>query len=202
MGLVLKKTAPTNGSGLLANELNVLPAIYQPEPISLTRILVVPSAVVAVSLLLFLALMIQNTTADTAEMRSQLDTTNQLLQQKMAQKQKYTDAIAGFQQKINSAEASGGNFALAVSKLETQSEAVNGNLETTVNRLPETVSLSGISQTQNSLTLRGQAQSEEDILSYLRELEASERFSSIIITSLTRTSGGNINFNVILNAGG
>ena len=146
--------------------------------------------------------MIQNTTADTAEMRSQLDTTNQLLQQKMAQKQKYTDAIAGFQQKINSAETSGGNFALAVSNLETQSEAVNGNLETTVNRLPETVSLSGISQTQNSLTLRGQAQSEEDILSYLRELEASERFSSIIITSLTRTSGGNINFNVILNAGG
>jgi Tfp pilus assembly protein PilN len=202
MGLVLKKTTPTNGSGLLVNELNVLPVAYQPEPISLTRILVVPSAVVAISLLLFLALMIQNTAADTAEMQSQLDTTNQLLQQKMGQKQKYTDAIAGLQQKIKGAETSGGNFALAVSNLETQSEAMNGNLEITVNSLPETVSLTGISQTHNSMALRGQAQSEEDILSYLRELEASERFSSITITSLSITSDGNINFNVVLNVGG
>jgi len=202
MGLVLKKTTPNNGSGLLVNELNVLPAAYQPEPISLTRILVVPCAVVAVSLLLFLALMIQHTTADTAEMHGQLDTTTQLLQQKMVQKQKSTDTIAGLQQKIKGAETSGGNFALAVSNLKKQSQAVNGNLETTVNRLPETVRLNGISQTQNSLTLRGQAQSQDDILAYLRELETSERFSSITITSLTITSDGNINFNVILNVGG
>jgi len=201
MGLVLKKTAPTNGTGLLVNELNVLPAAYQPEPISLTRILMVPGVVVAISLLLFLALMIQNTTADTAEMRDQLNTTNQLLQQKMAQKQEYADAIAELQKKNKNAETSGGNFALAVSNLKTQSKAVNGNLEITVNSLPETVSLSGISQAQNSMTIRGQAQSEEHILSYLRGLEASERFSSITITSLTRTSGGNIGFNAILKAG-
>jgi type IV pilus assembly protein PilM len=201
MGLVLKKTAPTNGSGLLVNELNVLPAAYQPEPISITRILVVPVAVVAISLLLFLALMIQNTAADTVEMQQQLNMTNQLLQQRMAQKQEYTDTIAGLRQKIKNAETSGGNFALALSDLEKHSKAVNGDLEITVNSLLETVTLSSISYAQNSTVIRGQAQSEEQILSYLRVLEASERFSSITITSLTMTSDGNIDFNAILKAG-
>jgi len=201
MGLVLKKIAPTNGSGLSVSELNIVPAAYQPEPISLTRILAVPSAVIAISLLLFLALMIQNTSADIAETRSQLNTTNQLLQQKMVQKQKYADAIAELQQKINNAETSGGNFALALSTLETQSEQVNGNLEVIVNSLPETVSLTSISHTSNTLTLKGQATDEEDILSYLRALEASERFSSITITNLGRASEANTNFSVSLGVG-
>ena len=89
-----------------------------------------------------------------------------------------------------------------MSNLETQSEVVNGNLQIIFNRLPETVSLAGVSQAQNSLSLRGEAQSEESILSYLRALEVSERFSGITIASLTRAANGNVNFSVILNLGG
>jgi Tfp pilus assembly protein PilN len=201
MGLVLKKIAPTNGSGLLVNELNILPMVYQPESISLTRILAVPGAVVAIGLLLFLAFMTQSTFSDIAETRSQLNTTNRLLQQKMSERQIYADTIAELQKKITSAETSGGNFALAVSSLETQSEAVNGNLIVTVNSLPETVSLTSIAQNRKTLTISGRAPSETDILSYLKELEDSERFSSITITNLLKTADGNMNFNVILGGG-
>ncbi len=201
MGLVLKQAASTNGSGLSVSELNIVPTVYQPEPISLNRILAVPSAVLAASLLIFLALIVQNTSADIAETRGQLNTTNQLLQQRIVQKQKYTDVIAELQQKINNAETSGGNFALALSVLETQSEEVNRNLEVTVNSLPETVGLTIISQNGNTLALKGQAQSEDDLLSYLRELEASERFSSITITELKNVFGGTTNFAVVLDSG-
>ena len=201
MGLVLKKIAPPNGSGLLVSELNVLPAVYQPEPISLTRILVVPSAVIVIGLLLFLALMIQNTFSDISETRSQLNSANHLLQQKTAQRQTYTDAIAGLQKEITNAETSGGNFALAVSRLETQSEAVNGNLTVTVNSLPEMVNLTSISQDRRNLTISGNAPSEDDILSYLRVLEESERFSRITITNLRNTAEGYTYFNVILEGG-
>jgi Tfp pilus assembly protein PilN len=162
----------------------------------------VPGAVIAVSLLLFLALMTQSTSADITETQGQLNTTNQLLQQKMAQRQQYIDALAELQLKVTSAETSGGNFAAAVSNLEVRSEKVNGNLEVTVNSLPETVSLTSISHTSNALTIKGQAPSEEDFLSYLRELEASERFSSITITNLRITAQGNIDFSVILGVGG
>jgi len=201
MGLVLKKIAPTNGSGLLVNELNVLPMVYQPESISLTRILAVPGAVVAISLLLFLAFMTQSTFTDITETRNQLNTTNQLLQQKMAQRQIYADSIADLQKEITSAETSGGNFALAVSSLETQSEAVNGNLIVTVNSLPETVSLTSINQNRETLTISGRAPSETDVLSYLRKLEDSERFSSITIINLKKTADGHTDFNVILGGG-
>jgi Tfp pilus assembly protein PilN len=201
MGLVLKKTTPTNGSGLSVSELNLVPTVYRPEPISLTRILVAPSAVIAISLLLFLALMTQNTSADIAKTQGQLNATTQLLQQKMAERQKYTDTVAELQKKITSAETSGGDFAAAVSSLEAQSEEVNGNLEVTVNRLPETVSLTSISYTSDTLTLKGLAPAEEDILSYLRELEASERFARITITSLKRTAQDNMDFSIILGVG-
>jgi Tfp pilus assembly protein PilN len=202
MGLVLKKMSPSNGTGLSVNSLNILPTVYQPEPISLTRVLAVPGAVIAVSLLLFLALMTQSTSADITETQDKLNTATQLLQQKMAQRQQYIDAMAELEQKVTNAETSGGNFAAAVSNLEVRSEKVNGNLEVTVNSLPETVSLTSISHTGNALTIKGQAPSEEDFLSYLRELEASERFSSITITNLRITAQDNIDFNVILGVGG
>jgi len=201
MGLVLKKIAPTNGSGLSVSELNVLPVVYQPEPISLTRVLTLPIAVVAISLLLFLALMTQNTSADITETRGQLNTTSQLLQQKMAQSQEYNNALAELQQKITGAETSGGNFAAAVSNLEKQSLEVNGDLAVTVNSLPETVHLTSISHSSDALTFKGWAESEEEFLSYLRTLETSERFPSITITSIRQAADRTVNFNVVLSVG-
>lgn len=201
MGLTLKKIAPTNSSGLLVSELNILPLVYQPEPISFTRILAVPSAVIAVGILLLLGLIIQNTSADIAEIREQVNTTNQLLQQRTAQRQTYSATIDGLNQKIANAETSGGNFALAVSNLETQSHKINGDLEVTVSLLPETVSLTSISYSNNTLTIKGNASSEEDVLSYLKELEATERFSHITITSFRRTAVDSNDFTIILGMG-
>jgi len=201
MGLVLKKIAPTNGSGLLVSELNILPVVYQPEPISLTRVLTLPSAVIAISLLLFLALMTQNTSADIAETREQLNTTSQLLQQKMAQGKEYNSVVAELQQKITSAETSGGNFAAAVSNLENQSREVNGDLEVTVNSRPETVHLTNINHSGDALTFKGWAESEAEFLSYLRALETSERFPSITITGIRQAADRSVDFNVVLSVG-
>jgi len=201
MGLALKKIAPTNGSGLLVNSLNVMPTVYQPEPISLTRVLALPGAVIAISLLLFLALMTQNTSADIAEMRNQLGAATQLLQQKISQHQQSLDAIYEIEQKLNEAETLHGNFAAAVSNLEKQSLEVNGDLEVTVNSLPETVHLTSISHSSDALTFKGWAETEEEFLSYLRALETSERFPGITITSIRQAADYTVDFNVALSVG-
>jgi Tfp pilus assembly PilM family ATPase/Tfp pilus assembly protein PilN len=201
MGLVLKKIAPVNSSGCSVSELNLLPEPYKPDPISLTRILTLPSTIIAVGLLLFLVLMIQNTSSGITETRNQLQTNNQLLQQRMAQNQEYTDAIAELQQQINDAKTSGGNFALALSTLEAESEGINSNLEATVNSLPEGVRLTSINQSGDTVGLNGLAQSEEDLLSYLRVLEDSEQFASITITSIGIAPGASKNFSVVLTVG-
>lgn len=201
LGLVFKEFAAESELGLSVPNLNVLPSAYRPEPISLTRILVLPSAVVAFVLLFFLVALIQNTSADITTIRDQLDATEQILQQKLAQKQNLTEQIAELETKIAEAETSGGNFATAVVNLEKQSDRVNGNLEVTVNSLPSTISLSSLSYTNPTLTIRGTAPSEEEVLSYLRELDASGRFSDITITSLRRATDERMDFTLVLRAG-
>jgi len=202
MGLVLKKISPSNNSGLSVASLNMVPEKYQPEPISITRVITVPAAVIAVGLLFLLAALIQNTSADTATARGQLDSVSQLLQQKMAQQQALSGTIAGLQQQITEAETAGGNFAVALENLEARSSQINGDLEVTLTCLPDTVSLVSISHSGTALNIKGQAPTEEDMLSYVAELEASERFSEVNITSVTRTASLTLDFNLLLTSKG
>lgn len=201
MGLALKKLSPEKEPGVSIPDLNVLPAAYRPTPISLTRILALPGAVIAIGLLFLLVVLIQNTSADIASIQSQLDTTDHVLQQKLAERQKLTGQITELEKKIAEAETSGGNFAAVLAYLEKQSNHINDNLEVTVNSLPSTVSLTSISHSNPILTIKGGAPSEEEILSYLRELEASGKFSDITITSLKRISDERMDFTLILSAG-
>ena len=201
MGLVLKMLSPEKEAGVLIPDLNVLPAVYRPEPISLIRVLALPSAVIAIGLLFFLVVLIQNTSADIASIQGQLNTTEQLLQQRLTQRQILTGKITELGEKITEAEASGGNFAAAMANLERQSNGVSGNLEVAVNSLPDTIKVSSISQTSPTLTVKGKAPSEKEILSYHRELDASGRFSEITITSLKRISDERTDFSLVLRAG-
>jgi Tfp pilus assembly protein PilN len=143
----------------------------------------------------------QNTSAEIASIQSQLDTTDHVLQQKLAGKQKLTGKITELEKKIAEAETSGVNFAAVLAYLEKQSNQINDNLEVTVNSLPASVSLSSISHSNPTLSIKGRAPSEEEILSYLRELEASGKFSNITITSLRRVSNQRMDFTLILSAG-
>ncbi len=198
MGLVLKKLAPSNGSGLLVDSLNVLPTAYQPEPISLNRIMVIPATVIAIGLLLLLALLIQNTSADIKVTRSQLDPTRQLLQQKLAQRQELVSGIAELEGRIDEVQTLGSSFTTVVATLEKQSSEMNGNLDVIVSSLLEGLSLTSISHTSTTLTVRGQATNEEEVLLYLRILDASERFSSITLTSIVQTADQKSDFSIVL----
>lgn len=200
IGLVLKKLS-FNETGLSVTDLNVLPEVYQPEPISLVRILVVPAAVIAIGFVLLLGLLIQNTSSDTAKVRSQMDATNQLLQQKLAQKQKQADTLVELEKKINQAKTSGGNFAAAVADLEEQSSGFNGDLEVTISSLPSKVSLTSITHSSHTYNIKGRAPDEQEILSYLRELDASGRFSDITINSIRIAQDENMDFILVLKTG-
>ncbi len=200
MGLILKKIQPPNGSSREINNLNILPTVYQPKPISLTRILLVPGVAVAVCFLLFLVLLIHAASSDISETRRQLNPTVQLLQQKLANRQQLIDTIAEFEQNIDTLEVLRGDIAAALVNLEMQSEKLNGDLAVIINTVPDTVSLINISNSKTALKLTGRATSEEAVLSYLSELNASERFSGIKITSMNRVSDQRVEFKAVLNS--
>jgi len=195
IGLALKRLSLGKEAGLSVVNLNALPTAYRPEPISLTKVFTLTGAAVAIGLLVFLVMSIQSASADITSMRSQLGPTNQLLQQKLSQRQELMENIA-------EAQASLDNFTTVLDSLDQQNNGVNGSLEVTVNNLPSTISLSSISHTNSILTINGRSPSEKEVLSYLRKLDASDRFAEITITSMRKIEGKGMDFTLVLRVGG
>jgi len=144
-----------------------------------------------------LIMLIQTGSADIASTRVQFNTTDQLLQQKLSQRQELTGNIAELQREIDEVEASRDNFAAAIGSLEKQSVGINRHLEVTMKSLPSAISLSSISYANNMLAISGQAPSERGVLSYLRKLETSGSFGEITIANMTRIEGEAMDFTLL-----
>jgi len=201
MGLVIKKVSLSNYLLLSLNNLNLLPKMYQPESISLVRVAAVPGLVVSIGLLMLFGLITQNTLADISETRSQLNTTLQLLQQKSNERQQLLNTVGKSEQELKNIEGLRSNIDAALTNLEIQSQKMNGDMAVTLNCLPDTVSLTKVNYADTSFTLTGLATSEEEVLLYVSELNASGRFSRIKIVNMSSTGNQEVRFNVVLNTG-
>ncbi len=197
MGLALQKLSSGKEAGASAVSLNALPAPYRPKPISLTNILALPGAAIATGLLVFLVMLIQSTAADIASTRTQLNTADQLLQQKLSQKQELAGKVAELEQTIMTVEASRDNFTVALGSLEKQSAGISRDLEVTIESLPDTISLSSISHANSLLTINGRAPSEKQVLAYLMALDASGQFGEITITNMVRIEDEGMDFTLL-----
>jgi len=197
IGLVLQKLSSGMEAGPLVTNLNVLPAPYQPKPLSLTKVVAVLSGAMAIALIVFLVMLIQGASADTVLLCDQLDSANQ----KISQRQELKEEIVDLEKKIAEAEVADSNFTTALYSLEKQGNEVNGNLEVIVKSLPSAVSLSSISYANGIFTLNGRATNEKEVLSYLRNLDTNGSFSEISINSITRIEGQGVDFTAILRVG-
>ncbi len=84
-----------------------------------------------------------------------------------------------------------------VATLQAQSIGAS-SMEIALGSLPSTVVLTGINTTANTLVLIGTSPSEDKIFSYLRALEASERFSVITVNRITKTTDEEMYFSLNL----
>jgi type IV pilus assembly protein PilM len=189
IGLALKELPLGENAGLSVANLNVLPAAYQPKPVSWSKVVTVPVALTIIGLLVPLVMLTQGASANIASISSQLDMTNQLIIQKQAQKQALMKDIAELEEKLAEAEASHHTFTTALGSLDKQGETVNGDLKATTDNLPSTITLISISHTGGVLTINGTSPNEADILSYARSLDSSGRFSETIIASIKKLEG-------------
>lgn len=190
IGLALKEISlPKGEANLSVVNLNALPESYKPQPIQLTRILLVPGIIiVAIGLLLPLVTLVRSTSADTALLRSELATINQIIEQRQRQKQ----GIAELETKVEEAQASRDTFTTAIDLIDDNHLVINGDLEVTTSALPDTVDLSYISHISatNTLTIRGSAPTEIEALAYARDLRGSGRFSQVVISNMKITDNG------------
>jgi Tfp pilus assembly protein PilN len=202
IGLVLKQLATESGPAPLITNLNILPSPYRPEPISWPRIVTPPATAVAVGLLAFMVMVIQSASANVSQISGQLDTTTQLIQQKLQQSDDLKKKIAELEKKIASAEISGKNFTAAVERIVTLKDGLNGDLSLAVKELPGSVTLSSLGETQDAMTIKGWSPSEREILAYMDSLKKSDRFTAMTISALTKLESGGMNFSLTLATGG
>ncbi len=84
--------------------------------------------------------------------------------------------------------------------LDKQGTGVSG-IEVALNSLPTTISLTNVSSTNGTLGINGRSPDEDEILSYLQDLEASGKFSEITITSMSRIEDEGMDFSLVLEVG-
>lgn len=200
IGLAITELSLGKEAGLSVINLNVLPTAEQPKSRSLdkTKIAIVPIVLVIAFLLVPLVMRVQDASADIASTRSQLGTTNQIIKQRLVQQQELTESIAELETKLAEVEETRNTFTRALSSLDSQGSGVNGDLKTTASALPGTVELIGVSHASNTLIISGNSPSETEVLVYARSLDASHRFSEVIIASMNRVEHGGMNFTLIL----
>ncbi|HUU08394.1 MAG TPA: pilus assembly protein PilM [Dehalococcoidales bacterium] len=202
IGLALKELPLARETGLCVADLNVLPEVYRPKPISLTRVLALPSAALFIGLLIPLVMFIQDTSVDIAVTRAKIDNTNQLTQQRLSQREGLTADIAGLEAGLAEAESSQANFTVAMDSLEKQNSVINGDLGLAVSCLPASANLTSITHASQTLTLNGSSPGEAEVLAYLSSLNNSGRFAEIIVSSIRRVNNGRMDFTLVLRTGG
>ena len=196
IGLALKKMSGRKARPSKIN-VNVLPDIYWPKPPSVINMFVPPGIVVVIGLLAFWGMLVQNTSANNASIRAQLDAANQLLNQKYTAQQSQEKHIAGLEKEVADMEAAHTTFTSALNSFHSNHTEVNSDLAVAISTLPGTVNLGSIAYAATGLTISGMAPGEDEVLAYATALRASGRFSQVIISSIRRNEDG-MSFNFML----
>jgi len=188
VGLTLKEL--TREAGPSIANLNTLPAPYRAKPISVSRIIAVPSAVIIVVLLAGGIMAIQATSADIDAMNDQLNNTTHIVEQKLSRKQELQQEIDKLEKRVATATALRDSFTSALAQIENGGNTINGDLQAITSNLLAGIQLSHIGHSRTQINLSGSALSEQEVLSFARNLDKSGRFTEVTIASIRRVDVG------------
>ena len=136
--------------------------------------------------------LVQNSAADTAELRSQLALRESDIAQQHGEIATLKEQIelAGaeiepMEPQIELVEATTGAFKATLTSLEEGREEVDGDLSQIVILTPAEVNLTAVNHMGDTVTAKGIAPDESDIFKYARDLRSSGRFPVVVISSIT-----------------
>jgi len=198
IGLALKHPALRKSAGLLVVNLDVQSEAYQPKPLPLAKILITLSIIVAIGLLIPVVTYVRNVSADTASIRAELDTTNQLVKLRQTNQVAQKKEIAELEERIAKQEALNNTLTKTFNNFDLQQKIINSDLEVITNNLPSTINLTTINHTGNILTVGGWTPSETEVLSYVESLTLSGQFSKTRIATAKREGDEGMVFSLVL----
>ena len=207
IGLVLKELPSSSKSLTASININALPTSYQTKTTSWVKVVTLPIILAAGAAIAPFWMLVQDGSTDIAAAQGQLNVTNQFLIEKQQERQQLENDIAELEQILAEAETSRDDIMAALESLDSQSEAVNHDLQAVTRVLPINVRLGRISRMSNTLTISGTSPSEIGILEYAQNLKDSGRFDEVTIALLRRVEDTDseeesMDFNLILTIGG
>jgi type IV pilus assembly protein PilM len=168
----------------LAN-LNLLPAPYQPKPMSINRIVAIPGTTAIIGLVVPMLMLMQSSSSNIKALQSEIYATNQIINQKTAQRQELKNTVAGLEKQLTDIKSTSDKFQKTLSYLDNSQQTVQGDLIAALNRASMNISLDSIAESEGNLTISGSAPQESDILNYAREMDITGRFTATTVASMT-----------------
>jgi type IV pilus assembly protein PilM len=217
VAMAVESTNSERQSTFPVANINLLPAPYQPKPISMAKLIGIPGTGVAAAMIIPLVMLMQNTSTSIDSLQHQIDTTNLTANQRNAQRTLMKEEIAKLEKRIAAIKTTSDSLKISLETILADQECVNNDLQLTLDNLPLDINLTSINQSGKTLTLSGSAPTQEDvhfyaqtILDYARKLDATYRFTETTISSLSISrpgeggsdSPGSIQFTLTFERGG
>jgi type IV pilus assembly protein PilM len=196
VGLTLKELV--KDAGPLLPNFNTLPAPYQPKQISMNRLLAIPATAAAIGLIIMLGMTVRDAAANLENTKVELSSNKALLTKRQAEKKTLSNNVAAMQVKLASTEAARKSYVDALDKLTKTGSKMNDDLTTAVDNIVPNLDLSSLQMSTGSVSITGQASSEQEVMQYVRQLTNTGRFAEITIDSLNRVADASENDTVAM----
>lgn len=185
IGLGFKELLPEKEDAYFSLvNINALPEVYLPKPVRLPNIVIPIGATIAAGILIFMGFLAFNKASHIDSLNADLELVNDNIAQENIEIADLQDEFLLLSPQLAAIEATTAVFDNTYTSLETVREKVNGDLEQISGLLPKNIDLVEVNHTGDSVTVNGISPDEYDIFQYARDLRASGRFPTVIISSI------------------
>ena len=187
IGLVLKKVAGKDATAFSRINFNALPEAYRPKRTPLSQLLYLPVLIAGVALVAYMAYLSINALSLTSALRAEWASISELAVSRQAEVQARAQAqaeeIKALTEQVSSREKTAAAFSTTFRQFAANRDGINSNLGQ-INKLPETIDLLDVSGNAETMTVSGRGADAAAVFKYARELRASGRFGSVVITDM------------------
>ncbi|MGD9143912.1 MAG: PilN domain-containing protein, partial [Dehalococcoidia bacterium] len=183
VGLALKELPRESGS-LIAN-INTLPGGLLPKPISRDRLLAIPAVVAGVIVIAAGIFVIKSMASDISTMNGQVVANNYIIEKKTQDTQNLRSQIELLEAQIKEYSGTNENLLAAYENIGILSDLTTYDMKAAVDSVETGITFIKISYSDTQLTVMGSSSTEEEIVEYARNLENTNRFFEVTITSIT-----------------
>jgi type IV pilus assembly protein PilM len=183
VGLAFKELFPEKtGANVSLVNFNVLPEVYLPKAVPLSKMLTPVGAVIGIGLLAFMGFTLRGNMAQNAVLDSELAAIENHVAQEQKEISALKEQVTQLEAEIEPVEATANIFKTTFTSLGEGRESADEDMSDVVRLLAGNVDFTEVNYGGKSVTVSGIASGEDDIFAYAKSLKSG--FSSVIISSI------------------